>query len=298
MAAERCRENFALNGLHGAVVHQLAVGRDPGPVQFLVFDVASSIDHETDRKGTIIEVEVARLDDAVRGSGFAAAKIDVEGVEHLEDQFAFVRECWRVLKPGGRLLLSTPNILGLASRWRYFWTGFFPLGGAYSGQGPDFSPAGLLDLAYHAFLPALSIVLAGVGFWALGMRGAMIGVLGEDPFGAYLDETVRGERVGKRPLAIARYARVEDVDACQVLFVSRSETARLEQILAQLRGRSILTVGDTEGFVHRGGMVGFVLQGGRVRLRIDADAARAADLSISSKLLRVAELESSPEPRR
>ena len=126
----------------------------------------------------------------------------------------------------------------------------------------------------------------------------VIGVLGEDPFGAYLDETVRGERVGKRPLAIARYARVEDVDACQVLFVSRSETARLEQILARLRGRSILTVGDTEGFVHRGGMVGFVLQGGRVRLRIDADAARAADLSISSKLLRVAELESSPEPRR
>ena len=51
----------------------------------------------------------------------------LEGVEHLEDQFAFVRECWRVLRPGGRLLLSTPNILGMASRWRYFWTGFFPL---------------------------------------------------------------------------------------------------------------------------------------------------------------------------
>lgn len=51
----------------------------------------------------------------------------LEGIEHLEDQFAFIRECWRVLKPGGRLVLSTPNILGLASRWRYFWTGFFPL---------------------------------------------------------------------------------------------------------------------------------------------------------------------------
>lgn len=51
----------------------------------------------------------------------------LEGIEHLEDQFAFIRECWRVLRPGGRLLLSTPNVLGLASRWRYFWTGFFPL---------------------------------------------------------------------------------------------------------------------------------------------------------------------------
>jgi 2-polyprenyl-3-methyl-5-hydroxy-6-metoxy-1,4-benzoquinol methylase len=51
----------------------------------------------------------------------------LEGIEHLEDQFAFVRECWRVLRPGGRLLISTPNVLGLASRWRFFWTGFFPL---------------------------------------------------------------------------------------------------------------------------------------------------------------------------
>jgi 2-polyprenyl-3-methyl-5-hydroxy-6-metoxy-1,4-benzoquinol methylase len=51
----------------------------------------------------------------------------LEGIEHLEDQFAFVRECWRILRPGGRLLISTPNILGLASRWRFFWTGFFPL---------------------------------------------------------------------------------------------------------------------------------------------------------------------------
>jgi 2-polyprenyl-3-methyl-5-hydroxy-6-metoxy-1,4-benzoquinol methylase len=51
----------------------------------------------------------------------------LEGIEHLEDQFAFIRECWRILRPGGRMLVSTPNILGLASRWRYFWTGFFPL---------------------------------------------------------------------------------------------------------------------------------------------------------------------------
>jgi peptide/nickel transport system permease protein len=60
------------------------------------------------------------------------------------------------------------------------WTGWFPLGGAYSVFPNGFSLPVLWDLAYHAFLPALSIVLAGLGFWALGMRGAMINVLGED----------------------------------------------------------------------------------------------------------------------
>jgi 2-polyprenyl-3-methyl-5-hydroxy-6-metoxy-1,4-benzoquinol methylase len=51
----------------------------------------------------------------------------LETIEHLEDQFRFARECARLLAPGGRLLMTTPNILSLASRWQYFWTGFFPL---------------------------------------------------------------------------------------------------------------------------------------------------------------------------
>ncbi|WP_026784773.1 ABC transporter permease [Pleomorphomonas koreensis] len=61
------------------------------------------------------------------------------------------------------------------------WTKFFPLGGAASSQSAlTFSFASTIDVIRHAFLPALSIVLAGLGFWALGMRGAMINVLGED----------------------------------------------------------------------------------------------------------------------
>lgn len=61
------------------------------------------------------------------------------------------------------------------------WTKILPLGGAFSSQTSlAFSFATVIDLVRHAFLPALSIVLAGIGFWALGMRGAMINVLGED----------------------------------------------------------------------------------------------------------------------
>jgi peptide/nickel transport system permease protein len=61
------------------------------------------------------------------------------------------------------------------------WPNWFPLGGGQSsGMTAGFSFSTILDRAYHAFLPALSIVLAGLGFWALGMRGAMINVLGED----------------------------------------------------------------------------------------------------------------------
>ena len=81
----------------------------------------------------------------------------------------------------------------------------------------------------------------------------VIGVLGEDPFGAYLDETVRGERVNNRSLVVQRYRRVDEIKTCHILFISRSEADRLEQILVRLKGRNILTVGDAEGFAQRGG---------------------------------------------
>jgi hypothetical protein len=119
----------------------------------------------------------------------------------------------------------------------------------------------------------------------------IIGVLGEDPFGSYLDETVRGERVNGHPLTVQRYRRVNEIKACQVLFISRSEADRLEQILASLRGRSILTVGDTDDFAARGGMIRLAPEKNKVRMRVNLNAVKAATLTISSKLLRVAEIQ-------
>ena len=113
----------------------------------------------------------------------------------------------------------------------------------------------------------------------------VIGVLGDDPFGSYLDDFVQGEKIGERPMVVQRFRRVEDVATCQILFVSRSEAVRLDKILGTLKGRCILTVGDVEGFASQGGMVRFATEGGKIQLRINVTAAKAAELTISSKLL-------------
>ena len=118
----------------------------------------------------------------------------------------------------------------------------------------------------------------------------VIGVLGMDPFGAYLDETVRGETVNNRPLIVQRYGRVEDINTCHILFISRSEADRLEQIRASLRGRHILTVSDAEDAALRGVMIRMITVENKIRLRINLEEAQAANLKISSKLLRPAEI--------
>jgi hypothetical protein len=118
----------------------------------------------------------------------------------------------------------------------------------------------------------------------------VIGILGSDPFGAYLDEAVRGEKVNDRAIVIRRFSSVGDVGTCHILYISQSEAPRLGDILAALKGRSILTVSDMDQFSRDGGMIRFVMENNKVRLRINNDAARASGLRISSKLLRPSEV--------
>ena len=118
----------------------------------------------------------------------------------------------------------------------------------------------------------------------------VIGVLGADPFGKALDEIVHDEVVKNRKLIVQRYRSMEEIKVCHILFISQSEGGRLDQVFSSLKGRKILTVGDTEGFAQRGGIVRFLTEKNKVRLRINIEAAKAASLTISSKLLRAADL--------
>lgn len=116
----------------------------------------------------------------------------------------------------------------------------------------------------------------------------VIGVLGEDPFSGALEQAVAGERVNGRPIVVRRVHDVTDAAGCHVLYISASEALRLPQILAALKGRNVLTVSDLDHFAQSGGMIRFLLRDQHVRLRINAPAARAAGLTLSSKLLRAA----------
>lgn len=116
----------------------------------------------------------------------------------------------------------------------------------------------------------------------------IIGILGDDPFGNVLDQTVRDETVKNRPIAIHRSRQVEHLKHCHLIFISKSERGRLAHIFASLAGRHCLTVGETDRFAHNGGIINFRLQGANVRFEVNLDAARRSGLTISSKLLRLA----------
>jgi SAM-dependent methyltransferase len=76
--------------------------------------------------------------DACAPLPFRAEAFDVllsmEGIEHFEDQAGFLRECARVLRPRGRLILTTPNVLHLNARLAAFLTGQRLLGQGFINE--------------------------------------------------------------------------------------------------------------------------------------------------------------------
>ncbi|MEO6094931.1 MAG: YfiR family protein [Fibrobacteria bacterium] len=131
--------------------------------------------------------------------------------------------------------------------------------------------------------------------WPAGTFGGrdsalVIGILGSDPFGPVLDEVVSGERFQDRPIAIKRYARTEDISGCRILFIGGIDPGEAKKAFVHCKKHRILSVGESEKFAGAGGMIQFLTQHGRIRLRIDMEPVRAAGLSLSSKLLRLAEV--------
>jgi hypothetical protein len=118
----------------------------------------------------------------------------------------------------------------------------------------------------------------------------VIGVVGDDPFGSALPQIVIGKTVQRRDLVIRSYRDTENLRGAQILFISTSERKKVPQILSGLRGSSVLTVADMEGFLEAGGIIQFFVEHDRVRFAINVDAAARARLKMSSKLLSLAKV--------
>jgi hypothetical protein len=165
------------------------------------------------------------------------------------------------------------------------------------GQGPILALLGFTWMAPSvAATPEYQVKAAWVYNFAKFIEwpdaeslGSMtICVYGKDPFGGFLDEAVRGKLVRGRPILIRRLpAEDESWAGCQILFFGLNKVVRVEAALARLQGSSILTIGESDGFARLGGMIGLVVDQGRVRFDINLAALAGARLKASSQLMEI-----------
>lgn len=127
-----------------------------------------------------------------------------------------------------------------------------------------------------------------------------IGIIGDDPFHSALDNLIKHKTVNGRRFAVRRSHRVKDLDGCQIIFVSRSETHHLAAVVSEYRRRPILTVSDVREFAKQGGVIELREVHNKVRFTINIDAAKRVALKLSSQLLELARVvhDSAPEKGR
>jgi len=110
-------------------------------------------------------------------------------------------------------------------------------------------------------------------------------ILGADPFGAGLAAAAGATVVDKRPVTVRQIPDPQQAHACQIVFVSVSERKHARAVVEAAKGASVLTVGESEGFLSGGGVIEFRVDENKVKIEISADAAKRAGLRISAKLM-------------
>jgi hypothetical protein len=128
--------------------------------------------------------------------------------------------------------------------------------------------------------------------WPASARSAgnepfTIGILGQDPFGKDFDEAIKNERVNHRPVSLRRARELSELEGCQAIFISASESKRLAELLRGVERKPVLIVGEETDFAKHGGMIGFIKAGGKLRFEINLAAAERAGLKLSAKLLQI-----------
>jgi YfiR/HmsC-like len=118
----------------------------------------------------------------------------------------------------------------------------------------------------------------------------IIGLLGTDPFGQDLDKLLENELVRGHRLHVLRYRRVEEIKSCHILYIAGSEESRLDDIVRSLREKPVLTVSEIENSVMRGVIIRMKTENKKVRLAINLESAKAANLVLRSKLLRLGQI--------
>jgi hypothetical protein len=155
-----------------------------------------------------------------------------------------------------------------------------PIVSAQSASEPALKAAFLFNFAKFTDWPAT----------ALAADAPFLMCVIDGPVADALEMAAAGRSVGSRPVSVARVAADPAPKQCAVLYVSALDDRRLTRLIAGLADTSVLSVGDTEDFTKRGGIVHFFVEAGQMRFAVNVAAAERAHLQLSSKLLSLARI--------
>jgi hypothetical protein len=115
----------------------------------------------------------------------------------------------------------------------------------------------------------------------------LVGYTGDGPMGKILQDTLTGKFAGSRPIRVLLNPSSGQIVYCSIVYIENPSSHKSQEVLRRIGEVGILTVSDSGSFAADGGMVGLVLNDDHVQLQINLEAAQAAGLKVSSRLVNV-----------
>lgn len=102
--------------------------------------------------------------------------------------------------------------------------------------------------------------------------------------------SLRDKMVRDRKIVVRKYGPLSDLSECHILYTALEDNEMVLDLLEEVRGESVLTVGETRAFIGMGGILSFFLDGEHLRFAVNLNAAEQAGLRFSAQLLMSAEI--------
>jgi YfiR/HmsC-like len=113
-----------------------------------------------------------------------------------------------------------------------------------------------------------------------------VGFIGADALADTFEKNVTGKNANGRDFVVKKLAGTAGAEQCQIVFVG--DIGQAAAVLGALKGKPVLTVGDSDAFASAGGMIAFSKDGAKISFDLDLTAVNGAELKLDSKLQHVA----------
>lgn len=120
------------------------------------------------------------------------------------------------------------------------------------------------------------------GNFIIGVLGSSTEVYDE------LNLKYSGKSIGSQEIVIKKYASRTDIDKAHILFLSADKSDQMTALTTQLKDKSTLIVTEKEGYLGKGAVINFVLDGSKQAYEVSKSNAKKYNLVIASKLTTLA----------
>lgn len=126
--------------------------------------------------------------------------------------------------------------------------------------------------------------------WPAAYQGGnfVIGVLGNSPIVAELENMASTKKAGSQTIVIEKYANVDAIKKCHILVIPETQSSKIGAAIGKTSGNSTLVVTDTEGGTKKGASINFVVVDSKQKFELSEVNANSKGLKVGAELIKLA----------